>query len=193
MKNTCISFFALLLLTVAACSKKKDSTTPVTPITPSSPYYFKFNLDGVAHNYNQNIPQYMPFYANEAGGYEVATAALWPSVGLRLSWPIDDTVTESDLMGLIGQTLHFNDIAVHPEITWDSTAASSTWTSVDTASTDYYVRITNVTYLKKDTTAGVYVSTYVVTGSCNAMLNTGTSRVTMSAGDFKFIISRQDL
>ncbi len=194
MKNIRISLFALLLLTVAACSKKKDSTTtPVTPVTPTSPYYFKFNMNGVAYNYNQNIPQYMPFYANEAGGYEVATAALWPSVGLRLSWPSNDTVKESDLLGLIGKTLYFTDTAVHPEISWDSTTTSAEWFSVDTANTANYVKITNVTYLKKDTTAGYNVATYVITGNCNALIDNGTSRTTLSGGDFKFIISRRDL
>lgn len=193
MRLISILLCSLFLFLLAACSKKDSSATPVTPVTPASPYYFKFTMNGVSYNYNQDIPQYMPFYADEAGGYEVSTATLYPSIGLRLSWPVDDTVTEGDLMGLIGKTLYFTDTSVHPEISWDSTAVSAQWLSVDTASNAYFVKITNVTYLKKDITAGYNIATYVITGSCNALMATGSSKVTLSGGDFNFIISRRDL
>jgi hypothetical protein len=190
MKNLaiCISFLCLL----AISCKKKDTTSTVTTTT-ASPYYFKFTLDGTSNNYNSALPQYMPFYANEIGGYEVANANLFPAVGLRLSWPIGDTVKESDVMALIGKTLYFSDTLIHPQLSYDLNTSGTVWYSADTANTDYNVKITNVTYLKKDTTLGYAVRTYVITGTCSGVLSQGTTYSILSGGSFNFIISRRDL
>lgn len=190
MKDTLV-LILMLGLSMAAC-KKEEKTDPL-PSTPASPYFFKFKWNGLSNEYSQDIPQYMPFYTDEAGGYQVASAALYPSVGLRLSWVSGDTVSESDLLALKGKTLYFSDTTVHPTLTRDSTASSAQWRSIDTANTAFFVKISNIAYLKKDTTAGYYIATYVITGTCNALLSNGTSTATMSDGEFNFIISRRDL
>ncbi len=190
MKNLVLFLFSFLIL-VSACKKKDTTSTP--PVT-TSPYYFKGTLDGANYNYTQNQPEYMFMYTNEAGGYQVANASLWPSIGLRLSWPADDTVKESDIMGLIGKTLYFSDTAITPELTYDKVAAGTgSWTSIDTSNTSYYVKITNVTFLKKDTTIGYYLRTYVITGTCSALMTDLTKTSVFSGGYFNFIISRRDL
>ena len=194
MKNLCIPFIVALLLVTAACTKKKSTPNPgPDPVPVASPYYFKFTLSGSSYNYTADIPQYMPFYANEAGGYEVENGNLLPSAGLRLSWPSDDTVKESDLTGLIGKTLYFSDTLIHPEVSFDTAAAATEWLSVDTANTSYNVKITNVTFLKNDTTLGYAIKTYVITGTCSAVISDGTSNRIFSGGSFNFIISRRDL
>ena len=185
---------ALLLLSCAlllnACKKKDDGNITVTP---TSPYYFKGTLGGEAHNFTANIPQYMPFYANEVGGYQVADASLWPSFGLRLSWPSGDTVKESDLMGLIGKTLSLGDTAISPTISYGASASADQWVSVPHSfNSDYYVTISNVTFLKKDTSAGVYLKTYVIKGTCTAQMQQGSTISNLTGGEFNFVISRRD-
>ena len=189
MKNQLL-FLCLFLLLMGAC-KKKDTTTTVTP---TNPYYFKFALNGSSYNLNFNQPEYMFMYTNEAGGYEVGSAGLYPSVGLRLSWPVDDTVRESDIMGLAGKTLYFSDTTITPEITYDKDAAGSdSWISTDTSNTSYNVKITSVTFLKKDTTLGYSLRTYVLTGTCSALMTDLTKTSVFSGGTFNFIISRRAL
>ncbi len=189
MKKLILLFLASTLL-LNACKKKED--TDPTPTTPTIPYYFKANLGGSLHNLSADIPQYMPFYANEVGGYQVADASLWPAFGLRLTWPLDDTVTESDLMGLIGKTLYFSDTLIHPKLTYGTSPTAEEWISRDISSPDNSVKITNVTFLKKDTTAGVYIKAYVIKGTCTASMALGSAVSNLSGGEFNFIISRRD-
>jgi hypothetical protein len=196
MKSLRILVFLPLIFIVSNCTKsgsKSPAPTPTPTPTPASPYYFKFAFHDSSFNFTSDLPQYMPFSANEAGGYEMITGISWPSAGLRLSWPNGDTVKESDLMGLIGKTLHFSDTMPRPEVSYDATPSSLEWYSVDTLNTVYNVKITNVTYLKKDTTVGVPVKAYVITGTCSALLTNYTSFQAFTGGSFNFIISRQDL
>jgi len=193
MKKT-VFFIPLLLLLFAACKKdsstKPSSTTTTTP-PPANPYYFKFSLDGVAYNLNANYPQYMPFYENEIGGYQDGTTGLFPSLGIRLAWPYGDTVKESDVMGLKGKTLYYNDILIHPELIFEKNT-SDVWYSVDTSNTTYSITITNVTYLKNDTTLGNALRTYVITGTCSGVIDEGSGQSILSNGQFNFVISRKD-
>ncbi len=186
--------FVFTFLVMASACKKASKTTPSAPVLTDSisPYFFRFTLAGVAYNFDAKDPQYMPFYANEAGGYQGANVNLYPSIGLRLSWPANDTVKESDLMGLIGKTLYFSDTTVHPELSFDSTVSGTTWYSQDTSNTSYFVKITNVTFLKNDTTLGYFIKTYVITGTCNALMSQASTSI-LSGGSFSFIISRRDL
>ena len=190
MKNQLLFLFSFLLLATAC--KKKDTPAPATP---ANPYYFKFTFNGTSSNFNSNQPQYMPFNANEIGGYQGSGQLnLYPSVGLRLTWPSNDTVKESDVMGLVGKTLYFSDTTITPELTWDKDApGTDSWISVDTFNTSYSVKITNVAFLKKDTTLGYYVRTYVITGTCSALMTDLTKTSIFSGGSFNFIISRRDL
>ena len=190
MKNL-VLFLASFLLLMSACKKDKSSGSNNNT---ANPYYFKFTLNGSNYNLNANFPQYMPFYTNEIGGYQDANTGLFPSVGLRLSWAIGDTVKESDVIGLVGKTLYFNDITIHPEISFnEANTTIPTWFSEDTANTSYNVKITNVTFLKKDTSAGNPLRTYVITGTCTAVISNSDSTGIFSAGSFNFIISRRDL
>lgn len=182
----------LACLLFAAGCKKDDTSTP-TPVVPTSDYYFKFKFDGANYNLNADFPQYMPFNANEAGGYQEADWSLERSVGLRLRWPLYDTVSESDVMSLKGKTLYFSDTLVQPELTYDTSLSAVGWASVDTGNTDYNVKITDVTFLKKDTTAGNPVRTFVITGTCNAVMMNGSTTKIFSDGQFHFIICRRDL
>lgn len=187
-----IILLSLSTLMISACKKKSPANAGPDPV--SSPYYFKFTFGGTSYNFVASSPQYMPFYTNEAGGYEDSSnLSVYTSVGLRLSWPNNDTVKESDLMGLIGRTLYFTDTFPHPELTYDKNYSSQTYYSADTASSSYYVKITNVTYLKRDTTLGYNVKTYILEGTCNALMSQINPPYTpFSAGQFRFVISRED-
>jgi len=191
MKKSTIILSALLLL-ICACKKDNKTTTVINPPTPANPYYFRFTLGGTSYNQHSTLPQYMTFYANEVGGYEIDSAGLYPSIGLRLSWHLGDTVKESDVIGLIGKTLYYTDTLIHPELDFDHDAASATWYSNDTSNTSYNVKITNVVFLKKDTTLGIPIRTYVITGTCSGVMSQGTTASVLTGGTFNFIISRQD-
>ena len=191
MKNHIVLLLGMCLLSVSSC--KKEATTPATTPAVTSPYYFKFTFGGDSYNFNANFPQYKPFYANEIGGYQVATTSLYTSVGLGISWPANDTVRESDIMGLKGRTLYFNDSIIKLDLSFEKDASSTTWRSEDTANTNYNIKITNVTFLKKDTTLGNPLRTYIITGTCNAVMSQGSSTGIFSGGQFNFVISRMDL
>lgn len=190
MKKTLALVLATSLLSAVGC-KKKDPPIIVDPPPPPSSY-FKFKFDGTANYFNVDFPQYMPFYADEVGGYQVANTSLAPSVGLRLSWPADDTVSEADLMALKGKTLYFSDTMVHPRLSYTQELASQEWTSIDTNNTSYNVKITNITFYKKDTSAGIPLKTYVIHGTCNALLSRSGEVKLFSDGEFNFVVSRQD-
>lgn len=186
-------FLLPLLAAVAfsACKKSDDSSTPQPPPN-TNPYYFRFTMNNSNYDLNGTLPQYMPFYTNEVGGYQVAST-LYPMAGLRLSWPVNDTVTEAGLMSLVGQTLYFDGAGtVHPEVSFSTDATSDTWYSIDTANTNYNVKITNISYLKNDTAINP-LRVYVITGTCNAVLSDGISSIVMSNGSFNFRVSKRDL
>ncbi|MDR3681940.1 MAG: hypothetical protein P4L41_18360 [Flavipsychrobacter sp.] len=197
MKNLALVALSCFLLFAGSCKKDNNSSPPSNPTTnnpTANPYYFKFKLDTTSYNLNADIPQYMPFYANEIGGYQVGSLNLYPSAGIRLSWPYYDTVREADVMALKGKTLYFTDTLVHPEVSFGKDPATGDWFSVDTSNTTYNVKITNVVFLKKDTTLGYPLKTYVLTGTCSAVMQSPTNTISVfSGGDFNFIISRRDL
>jgi hypothetical protein len=189
--NTLIALLLTAGLFSAPGCKRKDNIIVDPPPPPFS--YFKFKFEGTSHNLNFDFPQYMPFYANEAGGYQVANSSLAPSVGLRLSWPEDDTVSESNLMALEGKTLYFSDTTVHPTLTYTTELGGTDWRSVDTNNTAYNVKITKVVFFKKDTSAGNPLKTYIIKGTCNALMSKAGTMSTFSEGEFNFVISRRDL
>ena len=194
MKNSALLLLSIFLLLVAACSKKSGTTTPVNnPTTTTSPYYFKFKLDTASYDFNVNFPQYMFYNANVAGGFQVSTLLLYPSMALSFTWPAGDTVTESDVLGLAGKTLHYSDTTIQPGLMYDTSVSSPTWwASADTTNTNYSVTITSVTFLKKDTAVGIPVRAYVISGACTAVMQQGTANRILSGGSFNFVISRMD-
>lgn len=194
MKKPIILILAIIVL-ANACKKDSKTTPAVTTTTTTStpnPYYFKFTLGGVSYNQHSTLPQYYTFYPNEIGGYEIDSAGLFPSIGLLLTWPFGDTVRESDVLGLAGKTLYYSDTLIHPELDFDHDATSTTWISNDTSNTSYNVKITKVVFLKKDTTLGTPVRTYVITGTCSGVMSQGGAPSLLTGGSFNFIISRQD-
>lgn len=195
MTKRSLFIVSFIILAFASCKKDEDSTSTPNPNPPTNnnPYYFKFTLNGTSYNLNANLPQYMPFNANEVGGYQVGSTSFLPSVGLRLSWPQGDTVKEADVTGLIGQTLSFNSSAtIHPEVTFSTDLLSSGWWSEDTSNASYNVKITNVVFLRNDTSFNP-LRTYVITGTCNAVMTDGNTISTLTGGEFNFIVSRRDL
>jgi len=196
MKRTACLLLCSAALLFNAC-KKSTTSTPTTPpvTTPTNPYYFKFAMDTTHYSFAFPIPEYMYFNTSDAGGYQEANGNFYPSIGLRLSRPYYDTMKESDVMNLKGKTLYFSDTTIQPQLEFDSvitSTGSATWYSVDTANTNYNVKITNVVFLKSDTVLGYPVRTYVLTGTCSAIMNCGNRYATLSGGTFNYIISRRD-
>lgn len=196
MKKYALLFLTFLsaVLLVPAC-KKSSSPKPQANnnnTTTTSPYYFKFSLNGVNYDLNANNPQYMTFYSDLAGGYQTGSSLVYPSIGLSFTWNYKDTVLESDLLGLAGKTLYFSDTAITPALTFDSSVTSNTWYSADTSNTAYYVKVTSVTFVRKDTVLTNPIRVYSITGTCAAIMQQSTNSI-LSNGSFSFLISRQDL
>ncbi len=190
MKKLQSIYLGLLLLLVAGCVKENVHDGGPDPGPPA--YYFSFGLNGNSYNLNSEIPQYVSMYTDEAGGYQVGGATLEPSMGLRLRWPAGHVVSESDVLGLRGKVLYFNDTDIHPSLIFDLSVTSPTWYSADTGSAAYSVNITDVTRLGADTTIYGTVATYIITGSCTALMYQGGSKAPLNDGRFRFVISRRD-
>lgn len=199
-KSNSLFIVPLLSLLLFSCDKKSTTTNPNSNNnpnnnpnnTPASPYYFKFTLDGKSYDLTADIPQYMPVFDDNVGGYQVADASLKPSIGLSFQWKNIDTVKESQLMALVGKTIYFNDTLVDVDIEADETLTGATWFAEDTADANYNIKIANISFLKNDTSIGKPLKIYVISGTCSAVMSNGTKTSILSNGDFKFRISRHD-
>ena len=196
MRYPIILLLAFLVITAHSCKKSSGSSPKNNNNnnnTTVSPYYFKFSLNGISHNFTDSTPQYQSFYSNLAGGYEdTLDWVFFPSAGLSFTWHTGDTVKESDIMGLKGKILYFNDTNITPQLSYDKDNSSTTLYSTDTSNKTYNVSITNVTFLKADTSLGIPLRTYVITGTCTAVMSDGTTTSLLTSGSFNFIICRQN-
>lgn len=193
MKRTTLVSIILACL-LAACDKSATTTPTPTP-TPVNPYYFKFTINGKDYNYNTDFEQYMSMSVDRAGGYQQGAYDIYPSIGLAIQWPFDDTVSEADLLSLKGKTLYFDDSITRPEILFNEEMDQyAGWESLDTSDHNFYVKISDITYLKDDTTYFAPVKVYVVSGTCRAVMNEPYDSLTtvLSNGEFKFRISRRN-
>jgi hypothetical protein len=201
MRNRLILLAFVLPLLLNAC-KKDNNATPANNNNSNnnsnnnntnnntSPYYFKFTFNGTNYDLAANNPQYMSFDQQVLGGYQVDQNNVYHDVALDFRWPSDHTITESDITGLVGRTLYFSDTTIQPELEYDEDLSSGTWFSQDTANNNYYVKVSNVTFLKNDTTLGTPVRVYVVSGTCNAIINRNDTLKAFSTGSFNMVVTR---
>src|ERR1043166_3076018 len=150
MKHTLL-FLAFACLFVAC--KKGDDPAPANNNNNNnnnnnSSYYFKFKLDGTDYSLTSALPQYMSAYPEDAGGYQMAGALVYPSVGIRLTY--DSAVTDAQVKALTGKTIYFNQTNPKPSVTFEATPSGEELSSIDTSNTAYNIKVTSVTYLKKD-------------------------------------------
>lgn len=179
-----------LVLFSASCNKDDNKDNSGGGGTTGSPYYFKFKKDGTQYNLNANFPQYMFFNTNEAGGYQVKDAAMYPSMALSFQWTSKDTVLHDDVMGLAGKTFYFDDVDPMPELSFEEDINSEPWVATDMDHANKIV-VSEVKYEKVDTTFGYIVDVYKIKGTCNAKLGDGTSEASFTNGEFNFLISRR--
>jgi len=182
-------FITLLLLSCLFVACKKDDE-PAGPVTPTNPYYFKFKLDGVSYDFRSGLAQYISSDDYEAGGYQMQDGQIYPSIGL--SFRFDTTVSEAQLLALAGKTIPFNNTNPRPRITFDESINANTQWSIDTSNTAFNVKISSITYVKKDTSIFNIVDVYAIKGTCTAVVDDfGSGAVrTISEGAFNFLISR---
>lgn len=184
--------FGAVSIGFVACSKKDDKTTP-TP-TPSNRYYFDFTLGGKSVKFASQEPQYMSL-SNNVGGYQMPSSYVYfPSIGLEFLFP--KSATDADVKALAGKRFLFGE-------KWNSTDEitailnySESSTSDDLYDDDdttgaYYVDISKVAYAKRDTSLGVILDVYEITGTCKAMMTdyNGTSKE-LTDGKFNMLVSR---
>lgn len=198
---SCKHFFVmkqLILLVLSVClltACKKDTPEPSQPVhTNTSPYYFRFSLDGTDHKLEADFPQYAYFYTDEIGGYQMGQLGFYPSIGLKIIWNSKDTVQESDVLALKGKTLRFSDTAIRPELTFEPDGNyTDTWRSADTATNNYSISISDISYLKKDTTLNHPLRVYIIKGTCRAAMQKESGKTSvLDNGEFNMVISMRD-
>lgn len=185
----------LLAVLLGSCSKDK-TTTPANNNTPAPfPYYFNFSFDGEKYNLNADNEQYMYFSENEVGGYQVGSVIdVYPSAGIRLTWPNGHKVTDAELMALVGKTISCADTNINAEISFSKSEPDVYWYSIHTAGAKGYVKIDKITTVRKDTLLGAPVTIYAISGNCaSTMYNYNSSdKKEFTGGEFNFRVTRRD-
>jgi len=189
MKRTLL-FLAVACLFIA-CNKGDDpAPSNNNNNNNTNPYYFKFKLDGTDYNLTSNLAQYMSAYPEDAGGYQMSGPLTYPSVGIRLLY--DSVVSDAQVKALAGKTLYFGQTNPRLSMTFEANGSAEALESIDTANTSYNIKVTSVTYLKKDTTIFNPIDAYVIKGTCSAILVDPATmkKSALTAGEFNYIISR---
>lgn len=189
-------FITLLITTLFFACTKDDNNPDPTDDPKTNPYYFKFDFDGTNKSFSSGTPQYQSSSNNTVGGYQNTGVGSGNYIGLSFSVPFDDTITDSDVMGLKGRTIYFDDSLMTPELVYSETLDADLYYSVDTPDHNFYIKIDDVTFLKNDTTVFNPVKTYVIKGTCKAVMeqyftSPATEKI-LSNGEFNFIVSRPD-
>lgn len=188
--------FVTILISLFIISCNKDNTTPSNSTTSKSQYYFKFNFEGQNYNFDADNPQYMSLSTSEFGGFQTDGASLASSsAGISFFWQNKDTITETDVMSLVGKTIYFDDTTIRAELYFNNNANGDYWYTVDTSDRNFSITVNSITYLKKDTTYFAPVNVYVLKGTCNGLmyLNSNyTRQEVLSNGEFNFLVSDRD-
>ncbi len=186
----------LLAVLLGACSKDKTTTTPTNNTTTAPfPYYFNFSFGGEKYNLNADNEQYMYFNENEVGGYQVGSVIdVYPSAGIRLTWPNGHKVTEAELMALVGKTISCADTNINAEISFSKSEPDVYWYSIHKAGANGYVKIDKITTVRKDTLLGAPVTIYAINGTCTSTMYNYNSSDTkeFTGGEFNFRVTRRD-
>lgn len=181
-------YFLSLYIALGLASCKKEDDTVIDPNPPyTNPYYFRFSLAGTAYNFAQEQPQYLSSSEYGVGGFQNGNG-LFPSI--LLAFYYSHPVTDADVRALAGQTIYFNDTSRNPELQFDQDASSISFSSIDTASTAYSVKVNSVSFIKVDTTIFNIVDVYELRGKCNAVLSNGTEYRDLTDGEFTLLVSR---
>lgn len=187
--------YALCLSAVFVSCSNDDDNDPAP--TPTNPYYFNFTLNGTVNNFASPLhAQYVSSDPNVIGGYqEPKTGGLFPSI--RLSFNYDHHPTESEVLDLAGKTLHFDDVSPEPYLEYSANVDDSSqyWTADAPNTSNHYVKINSISYVRTDTTIFNIVDVYVINGTCNTLLrnvqnNTVHPDLSLTDGNFNFLISR---
>lgn len=187
MKKLPLFLFCSLLLLVAACKRRDEEAIPVKT---TEYYYFKFNFGGQAQDLNTTVADYSALHTYEIGSHMRTDSGV---VGLSFAWPADDTVKESDVLGLAGKTLYFNAAApIKPTLTYYKDVAV-TWYSQLTPDPAYNVSITSVNFFKRDSAFGRSLRTYLITGTCKAAMFQYPDTVIISDASFSMVFGMKDL
>ncbi|MFN0189373.1 MAG: hypothetical protein ACKVQV_11800 [Bacteroidia bacterium] len=179
----CLSFF------FSSC-KKDDDAAPATPTpTPTTKYFFSFNLDGV--------PKYIYGASNNvnwgSGGGVYSGASIFTLTSdIGITFNMDqDSILGSDFQALIGQKIPFIGCGGCPQtnayLTYDISGDSFASHDTDNPLPAYYTRITSSTYLGTFNQFGIYYEKYVVTGEFNARISYGGTIKNLTNGTFKLI------
>jgi len=192
MTSKAICLLALTFAFMMTSCSKKSSPAPssTTTTTTNYPYYFRFNLNGVGDTIVSK---------NDMKGYAVNTNAilatitgngngLWPSIDLNFSLPNWwDTVQESDVMSMIGKKLYFTDSVMQPNIRFEKSDTAE-WESYEHSGD--YVQVDSITFNGTDNYMGHAVRTYIIVGSCQAMLEKSFGVDELFTGSFRMRLVR---
>lgn len=178
---------------MVSCSKKSSpapSSTTTTTTASSNPYYFRFSLGGVADTISSKGVS--KAYDNSTNAVLASISPdgskLWPSVDLRFTLPQWwDTVKESDVMSMIGKTLYFTDSIMAPSLTYN---VSDTAEWISYGQSGDYVKVDSIIFNSTDNYMGHAVRTYIIVGSCQALLEKSFGVDELFTGSFRMRLVR---
>ncbi len=184
---------AISLLIAAACmsgcKKKENNNEQVT-----KKYYFKYVFNESRMLTTSDEPSYAIPAANELAGTQRSAWVVAEMVDLKLYWPVNYTITDADIMQLKGRTLSYRDTSIKPTLTIVNPTLAKQWNALDTAYSAYFVSISDVSLLGRDTIVGVPLVTYVIKGITNTMMyNSDNERKELTEGEFNIVMARRDL
>jgi len=193
LKLVILSTFVLIF---NSCGKK-ESTPPASTPTPTAKYYAKFKVDGVQKEFRSSTLQtgHSIFGGyDQVGGYcndgnSLANGTLGVTIYNR-----DDSITEQEFTGFVGQTFFFDDAKYYIELNYqDINPVTNEYDSYNYLSEDhkYSISISNIVRIgtspDKDLN-GKFYDIYEVTGTCSGYLlnSDGTHNVEITEGQFFF-------
>lgn len=180
---------------IVSCSKKDEKKTPTpTPTpTPTNRYYFDFSLDGKSVKFASQEPQYMSL-SYGVGGYQMPSSfVFFPSIGLEFNF--EHSATDADVRALAGKRILFgytwaNKDSVTATLQYQEQAYEDEIYDNHDTSGAYYVDISKVAYSKRDTSIGVVLDVYEITGTCKARFSNDVTTKELTDGKFNMLVSR---
>ncbi len=164
-----IFFFSLLslMLALSACKKNPDSPSHCSNSIQdgnetgvdcggdcpscaggSNSYYFKFNFGGTAYNYTISYPQYGTTDNYTFGGYVPGDASFNTFAGVIIYF--NDSATTAHINSIVHDSLFFDGSHPAPSIHHDLNFTSN-HLSLSTPDHSYYVYISDINFLRRDT------------------------------------------
>jgi hypothetical protein len=109
-----------------------------------------------------------------------------PCFRLSLAWHGRDSITATDIEGLPGKTLYFDDPQIQPSVEL-LPRLNEVWTSIDTGDHNFFITISTVSKAPEE--MDMLPSTYSIHGSLHAIMINNNERRELRDGTFAMYVA----